>query len=253
MKKLVVWSSAVVLLFSCVNSFAAAPKKAKRIKTGKKSVWVKHVSKLRVLNKNQRGARLEMGQGTNAAVNYTFKGKGEAGALKGMEVLQRRVERAINSAERRRLATSEKSTTHSEQPATRAEVPTRAQTAQRYELAKERSERENDPNILIREEVEVSFMRYKRDQFSEKLQAQVTQLRKQHTQPEFQTIVEYYDGLRKEEIQHHRTIETDILTRRINGDTHAQYEHQPEWNRHMDEMDRINEAEIEAWQQVDAK
>ena len=86
MRKLVVWSSVVVLLFASANVFAAAPKKAKRMKMGKKSVWVKDVSKLRVLNKNQRGARLEMGQGTHTAVNYTFKGKGGAGALKGIRL-----------------------------------------------------------------------------------------------------------------------------------------------------------------------
>ena len=251
MKKLVVWSSVVVLLFSCVNSFAAAPKKAKRIKMGKKSVWVKHVSKLRVLNKDQRISRAEMGKPANTAVNYTLKEN--AGALKGIDVLQRRVERAITLAESKRLAAAEKSTPRAEKSTARSEVATRTQAAERYERAKERSERENDPNILIREEVEVSFMRYKRDQFSEKLQAQVTKFRKQHTEPEFQAIVAHYDGLREAEIKHHRTIEMDILNRRIQGDTYAQYEHQPEWNRHMDEMDRINEAEIEAWQQVDAQ
>ena len=100
MRKLVVWSSVVVLLFASANVFAAAPKKAKRMKMGKKSVWVKDVSKLRVLNKNQRGARLEMGQGTHTAVNYTFKGKGGAGALKGTQVLQQQVERSVAAFER---------------------------------------------------------------------------------------------------------------------------------------------------------
>ena len=80
------------------------------------------------------------------------------------------------------------------------------------------------------------------------------QLRAQHqdVDPALQDMMQYYDGLRKQEIEHHREIEMSILNRRINGDTHAQYEHEPELNRHLDELDKINESEIEAWRNIGA-
>lgn len=236
MKKIVVWSSVVVMLLTSANVFALP--KLKRIKINGVNVRIKSVSKA-----GKRPTRISKDvQQVLAATRKAVR------STQGL-TLQQRVERAIWNAEFKRQDNGRIL------PASHSEVPTRTQAAGVYEQAKVRSKKEGDPNILVRQEVEISFMRYKRDRLSKQLNEQVEQLRAQHQNldPELQVITKYYDGLRKAEIEHHRAIETNILNRRINGDTHAQYEHEPELNRHLDELDKINEAEIEAWRNIGAE
>ena len=132
-----------------------------------------------------------------------------------------------------------------------ADIPTRTQAAQAFEDAKARSKREQNPNILENAEVEFSFARHKRAQFSEQLSEQLEQLRAQDQSALSKEIRAYYVELREKELKRHSEARADIVKRQVEQeDPHAQYDYEPEMNRYLDELDRINEMEIAARETV---
>ena len=94
-------------------------------------------------------------------------------------------------------------------------------------------------------EVNYSYARYKLDKESQKVQLQLEQLRYEDTSDASVEITKRYDKLRETENKRHSDRKLDIMKRHIElEDPKAQNEYAPEWDRHMDTMDRINRAEL---------
>ena len=126
-----------------------------------------------------------------------------------------------------------------------ADIPTRVQAAKMLEDAKLRSEQKGDPNILVAQEVEVSFARYKREQLSEKLNSKVQELRSQDKSASSEEISKHYDELRAQEMKRYSDVKRDILERYIVKEEIKAYDElDRELNIHLDALDRINEEEI---------
>ena len=244
MKKIVAWGSVLVLMLSCTYVFAQP--RVRRVKIPQSLTRVKRIPKnalkgelryvprrtAQATSKATQAAAAQSGKTTGAVSKSTRVTKG------AKSTLANQVERQVTQAEQT-------------QAPRLTEIPTRVQIAEIYKQAKERSKQEGDPNILIGKESDISFMRYKRGQETERLRTQVEQLRAKDQSALSQEISKYYDDLIDGEMKRHSDAEKDILKRRLEqGNVNAQYEHEPEMNRHLDAMDRINEAEIAAREEV---
>lgn len=243
MKKLAALSIMILVSVSSANVFALPklPKKpmkkiaavgGKTVEQGAKRASVTKKTASSSTSKATQAAAAQSGKTTGAVSKSTRATKG------AKSTLANQVERQVTQAEQTRAPRL-------------AEIPTRTQIAKIYRDTKERSKQMGNPNILIGKESDISFMRYKRNQETQRLQAQVKQMRAENQSALSQEISKYYDELRAAEEQRHSDVQMGILKRRLEQENpNAQYEHEPEMNRHLDAMDRINEAEIAAREEV---
>ena len=243
MKKLAALSIMILVSVSSANVFALPklPKKpmkkiaavgGKTVEQGAKRASVTKKTASSSTSKATQAAAAQSGKTTGAVSKSTRVTKG------AKSTLANQVERQVTQAEQTRAPRL-------------AEIPTRTQIAKIYRDTKERSKQMGNPNILIGKESDISFMRYKRNQETQRLQAQVKQMRAENQSALSQEISKYYDELRAAEEQRHSDVQMGILKRRLEQENpNAQYEHEPEMNRHLDAMDRINEAEIAAREEV---
>ena len=235
MKKIVAWSSVAVLLFASANVFAGLPK-PRRMKIGGVNVRVKPISGVASRGVKPHYARPKASRTPSVTA--------VRGNLRGVEQsVRQRAEHAVWLAEFSRRG----SYLH---PRPHADVPTRMHAYRLHQWAKGYSKQERDPSILAREEPGIASMRQKREQLSKRMEAKVEELHAQYKNagPVYRDIIRYYDNLRAAENKRHQDIEKNIIDRQMQGDTQVQYQHEPEMNRHLDEIDAINASEIQAFQ-----
>lgn len=238
MKKIIVGSSIAVLMVSALQAYAGPKIKVKKVPTtGVNLTRISRVSPamlrqgVRYLPREIRTAAQHT---PSQAAMHTH---GLSTALPATPFTQ---------AVTRQVVQAEKQISTALPPfRNRAEIPTRVQASETLEQARIRSKAEQNPNILVGAEVENSFARYKRNKLSKQLENEVKQLRAQDQSAASQERAGHYDGLREQEIKRYDQTRRAILERQIvQEDPKAQHELEPALNRHLDELDRINEAEI---------
>ena len=234
MKKIILGSSIAVLMVSALQAYAGPKIKVKRVPTtGVNLTRISRVSPAML----RQGVRYLPREIRTAAQHPPSQAAMHTHGLSATPFTQ---------AVTRQVVQAEKQISTALPPfRNRAEIPTRVQASETLEQARIRSKAEQNPNILVGAEVENSFARYKRNKLSKQLENEVKQLRAQDQSAASQELAGHYDGLREQEIKRYDETRRAIFERQIvQEDPQAQHELEPALNRHLDELDRINEAEI---------